>query len=172
VRKPGVILLFLVLAYTQWGYYAQFIVLQWRLKEAAREAWVAALPDRAFLRVSLAEIDAHGRWEEVGKECWYRGHLYDVIRQRRAGATTWLFCLDDDNEERLIRQSDAVTRASIDQPARRQGHTLALAAYDWVCEDLAGKISAIPPILHRYFPGSGSPLPIRYTEQMIPPPKG
>lgn len=101
-------MLLLLLFYTQMGYYGQFLLQQWRLKEAAREAWIAALPDAAFFRVSQADVDAHGKWEEAGRECWYNGHLYDVIRQK-AG---WLYCLDDVNEERLISRSGEFSHQS------------------------------------------------------------
>ena len=172
MRITGVISLLLLIGYTQWGYDIQFIVLQWQMKEAAREAWIAGLPDRSFLRVSLAEIEAHGKWEETGKECWYQGHLYDVIRQRKEGSCTWLFCMDDDKEERLIRQSDQVTRANLDHPDKRSAHSLAFSIGDWVCEDPVWEIAAIFPAERQFVCGSVKQLPVCYTEILIPPPKG
>ncbi|HEY4109461.1 hypothetical protein [Puia sp.] len=171
MKKAGAILLLLIIGYTQWGYYSQFIILQWRMKEAAREAWVASLPDDAFLRVSLAEINAHGRWEEAGKECWYKEHLYDIIRQRNAGDTTWLFCLDDDNEEKLIRQSGEVTRANLDHPDKRAGHSLSISTGDLVCETVLWRIPSVAPDLPHYISGGCEQLPIRYSEILLPPPR-
>ncbi|HXO74450.1 MAG TPA: hypothetical protein VN824_04450, partial [Puia sp.] len=104
----------LLLLYTQLGYYGQFLILQWQMKEAAREASLVALPDTAFFRVSLADVNARGKWEEAGRECWINDHLYDVIRQKTIDGRTWLFCLDDDNEERLIRGSGEFAHAGHD----------------------------------------------------------
>ncbi len=82
MRKTGIISILAILFYTQLGYYGQFVIQQWMLKEAARETWIAALPDRCFFRVRLVEVNTAGHWEEEGKECWYNNHLYDVIRQK------------------------------------------------------------------------------------------
>ena len=157
--------------YIQLGYYGQFIVLQWRMKEAARAAWIAALPDKAFLRVSFDEIDAHGKWEEKGKECWYQGHLYDVIRSKTVGSTTWLFCLDDEREEGLIRQSDRVTRANQDHPDKSTGHSLAVSASDWLCERVVWDVAPVVRILKRNQYFSAWRLALRSSEIVLPPPK-
>src|ERR1700760_3407213 len=113
------------------------------MKEAAQEEWIASQPDKAFFKVNLAEIDAHGKWEEAGKECWYKDHLYDVIRRRVSGDTTWLFCMDDENEERLIRQAGETTKAGLDHPDKRSGHSLAFAFGDILCEPVGWTIGPI-----------------------------
>jgi hypothetical protein len=162
----------LLIGYTQWGYDVEFIVCQWQMKEAAQEDWIASLPDKAFLRVSLAEIDAHGKWEEAGKECWYRDHLYDVIRRRVSGDTTWLFCMDDENEERLIRQAGETAKAGLDHPDKRSGHSLAFAFGDQICEILYWRILPVVFESQRFFAGRSERLSHRYDEILGPPPKG
>lgn len=172
MRRIGTILLLCLIGYTQWGYDVHFIILQWQLKEAAREAWIAELPDKAFLQVSLSEMNAHGKWEEAGKECWYRNHLYDIIRQRKDGDTTWLFCMDDDNEERLIRQAGETTKAGLDHPDKRTGHSLSFALGDQICEIPHWRIRPLP-VPPRHYPAARyEPLANRYDEILGPPPKG
>ena len=171
MRRTGVILLLLLIGYTQWGYDVHFIIRQWQLKEAAREAWIGALPDKAFLRVALAEIDAHGKWEEAGRECWYKGHLYDIIRQRKEKDTTWLFCLDDQNEERLIQASGEVTKAGLDHPDKRTGHSFSLSVGDWVCESVAWRIRPVTPFISRQYVHGCERLPHCYPDILLPPPK-
>jgi hypothetical protein len=160
-----------ILFYTQMGYYGQFVIQQWLLKEAAREAWILALPDNSFFRVSLADIDAAGKWEEAGKECWYKEHLYDVIRQRKLGGVTWLFCLDDEREARLIRQSGELTHANHDHQDKKAGHSLTSGAGDVFLAALSAPISKMPILGLNHCLNREKPLPVRYTEIAIPPPK-
>lgn len=160
-----------MIGYTQWGYQLQFIIQQWQIREAVREAWIASLPDRAFLRVSLAEIEAHGKLQEAGRECWYRGHLYDIIRQRTEGETTWLFCLDDQSEERLIQRSDELIKANLDHPDKRAAHSLTLSFGDLICETLNWRVPTPPFLQRNYISGGSERLPYRSTEILIPPPR-
>jgi hypothetical protein len=164
-------LLLLPLCYTQFGYYAQTLFLQWRMKEAAREARISALPDAAMLRISVAELNRSGRWEDQGKECWYKGHLYDVIRQRTAGGTTWLYCLDDESEEGLIHGSVDVTRANQEQPGGQTSHTIAISICDLLCETPRWNILPSPDVCRQYFPLNVYRLTTRFVRVVVPPPK-
>jgi hypothetical protein len=172
LRKGTSISLLLLLFYTQLGYYGQFLFLQWQLKEAAREAWIAALPDTALFRVSLADVNARGKWEEAGRECWFNDHLYDVIRQKTIDGKTWLFCLDDDNEERLIRGSGEFAHAGHAQPDKKTSHLLTIRIGDAVFD--AVKINIGQPVSDNsgWCRSTVNPLPTRYTAITVPPPKG
>lgn len=172
MRRTGVIFLLLLVGYTQWGYQLQSIIEQVQIKEAAREAWIASLPDDAFLRLSLADVNTHGRWEEAGKECWYKGHLYDVIRQRTLCDTAWLFCADDEREENLIHTSIGVTKASQDQPARQTGvPTISPGVGDLYCEMPVWIIESFPVVFVQFHPVAARRLPSRSCDILIPPPK-
>lgn len=172
MKRSIIILLFLPVLYTQLGYFGQFIWRQWQLKEAARIARLEALPDNAFVRIDRTEIDAAGTWEERGKECRYHGHMYDVMRSRTINGITWLFCLDDENEERLDRQQDQVIRCNQDQPDKRTGHALSLSIGDLICERVNWVLAA-PGILARQYAYVYDHvlLAARYPEIAGPPPK-
>jgi hypothetical protein len=171
LRKTGLILLLLLIGYAQWGYQLQFLIEQAQMKEAAREAWIASLPDHSFRRISLTAIQADGKLQDAGRECWYQGHLYDVIRQRREGSTTWLYCLDDKNEEQLIRHSDEVTKTNLDHPDTRAGHSLTLSFGDLICETPNWPVVPPPVNTSQFSTGSGHPLPVCYPDILIPPPR-
>jgi hypothetical protein len=171
VKRNIVILLFLPLAYTQLGYYGQFIWLQWRMKEAACEARIAALPDMAFIRLPLAVVEASGKWEEEGKEFRFKDHLFDVIRSRTMRDTTWLFCLDDENEERLDRQSEEIIRTNQEHPDKKAGHSLSLSLIDMVCERPGWAVNTPGGILRHHCVHDSRGLPGLYPEIAGPPPK-
>lgn len=172
MKRIIIIGMFLPLLYTTLGYYGQFIVLQWQAREAAREAWISALPDAAFVRIDEAAVDAGGRWEERGKEFSFKDHMYDVIRTRRADGKTWLICLDDENEARLDRQSEVVTRANQEHPDKKTGHTLCISVGDLFCERAEWMVSTPSCILRCYSLFAFHALPGRFREIAGPPPKG
>jgi hypothetical protein len=161
-----------LLFYTQLGYYGQFLLRQWQLKAAAREAWIAALPDAALTRISLADLDSHGKWEEAGRECWLNDHLYDVIRRKTIDGKTWLFCLDDENEEQLIRRSGEFAHAGHAQPDKKTGHPISIRTGDAVFDTITLRIGHPSSFRIAWCRPSAHPLPTRYTEITVPPPKG
>jgi hypothetical protein len=171
LKRVGAIIIVLLLFYTQLGYYGQFMFLQWQMKEAARESWIAALPDRSFFVVRLSDVNETGKWEEAGKECWYKDHLYDVIRRKTIGDVVWLYCMDDEREEHLIRQSGEFTRATQDGPDKKTNHSLTIGMGDWLAQRVAF-VFARPPLFRlTHFCYDRESLPTLYTEIIIPPPK-
>jgi hypothetical protein len=171
MRKAGTISILLILFYGQLGYYGQFVIQQWVLKEEAREAWIAALPDRCFFRVRLADVTAAGHWEEEGKECWYNNHLYDVVRQKTEGGNVWLYCMDDEREAALIRQSGEMTHANNDRPDKKANHSLSLRIGDWVTESISLRVDRpLVPVKHFYGCQPQS-LSVGFTQIVVPPPK-
>lgn len=171
MKKSGAISILVILFYTQLGYFGQFIIQQCVLKEEAREAWIAALPDRCFFRVQLTAVDAAGHWTEAGRECWYKDHLYDVIRRKTEGVVVWLYCMDDEREANLIRRSGEVTQANHDGPDKKASHSLSLRIGDWVAERTSLAMETpLSVIQHRYGFRPRS-LSVGHTEIVIPPPK-
>ena len=171
MRKLGTISILLILFYTQLGYYGQFVIQQWVMKEEAREAWIASLPDRCFFRVRLADVNTAGHWEEAGRECWYNNHLYDVIRRKDDGGVVWLYCMDDEREARLIRQSGEMTHANYDHPDKGANHSLSLRIGDWLAETISVRVGRPPAPVARHYGYCAPSLSVGYTEIVAPPPK-
>jgi len=171
LKKTGAISILAILLYTQLGYYGRFVIQQWLLKQEAREAWIAALPDRSFFRVRLADVDAEGHWEEEGKECWYNGHLYDVIRQKTENGVVWLCCMDDEREAKLIRQSGEITHTNNDFPDKRDNHSFSMRMGDWLAGVLLIRVER-PVVPAKDHFGYWSPLlSAGFGEIALPPPK-
>jgi len=171
LKKAGAISLLAILLYTQVGYFGQFAIRQWMLKEEARDAWIAAQPDRCFFRVQLAAVNAAGRWTEAGRECWYNNRLYDVIRQKTEGGVVWLYCMDDEREAKLIRQSGEITHTNQEGPDKKSSHALTLRIGDWLA--LAGSVRMDRPLasVERGFGEWPRALAAGSAEVLIPPPR-
>jgi len=171
LKRAGAILILAILFYVQMGYLGQVVIRQWILKEEAREAWIAALPDRYFFRVRLAAVDAAGHWTEAGRECWYGNHLYDVIRRKTEGGIVWLYCMDDEREANLILRSGEIAHASHDHPDKKTGHSLSLRIVDWLAEMVSLRMGWSPTHPIFYYGFRVRSLPVGYMEIAVPPPK-
>lgn len=171
MKKTLAISVLAVLVYSQLGYFGQFVIQQWILKEDAREAWVAALPDHCFFRVRLSEVEAAGHWTEAGRECWYNNHLYDVIRRKPESGTVWLYCMDDEREANLIQMSGEFTRDNLDNPGKKTNHSLSLRVGDWLAETNSFRIDRPEVPVGRHYGERPRFLSVGWKETFVPPPK-
>ena len=171
MKKPAAISILLLLFYTQLGYFGQIIIQQWIVKEEAREAWIAALPDRCFFRVQQAAVDASGHWTEAGHECWYNDHLYDVIRRKTEHGTVWLYCLDDQRESNLLQKSGEVARDNQDNPDKKANHPLSPRTADWLAEMAPIRVNRPETPLSQHYGERPGFLSVGWKETFVPPPK-
>ncbi len=171
MKRSGAISILVILLYTQMGYFSQFIIQQWLAKEEAREAWIAALPDRCFFRVQLAAVDTAGRWTEAGRECWYNDHLYDVIRRKTVDGIVWLYCMDDDREAGLIRNSDELTHDNQSNPDKKTNHPVSPRIGDWLAELNSVRLDRPLATIDRPYGVRPRPLSAGWKKTFIPPPK-
>ena len=77
------------------------------------------MPDDRLYRIALDDLNASGRWQDEGRECWFKGHLYDVVRQKAVSGRTYAFCMDDEKEAALIERTGAMTGTNLDLDQRR-----------------------------------------------------
>ena len=42
------------------------------LREAAHEAWLGTLPDDRLYSIALDDLNASGKWQDEGRECWFK----------------------------------------------------------------------------------------------------
>ncbi|MCI1186781.1 hypothetical protein MON38_05075 [Hymenobacter sp. DH14] len=123
MKQLSVFALLAVFLYNLVGVYPVALWRQHEFRRVAEARRRAALPDRALVRVAVAQ---HAEatdlvWHEAG-EFSYRGHLFDVVRQHARPDSTIYFCWPDRGEEHLLAslaehvrefaQPDAGTRKS------------------------------------------------------------
>ncbi len=93
--------LLLVVFLNHAGYYLFSLIQQMELKREAREEIIHSLP--------LSELDCivsnpDIRWEEKGKEFYYKGHMYDVAAIREEAGRTVIYCLKDSKETDWLKR--------------------------------------------------------------------
>ena len=102
----------LVFALNYSGHYVIFYIQKWHIKNTVREEIIAGIPSR-FLDVIVDNGALN--WEEKGKEFSVNDAFYDVVRIKKSNGKTFLYCLNDKNEERLLKKFAKTTKSTNDE---------------------------------------------------------
>ncbi len=87
------------------GHIPVFKIEQWLIHHKM-EAVIEQFVDNDHLeRISISpENQQKLKWERAGKEFWYEGKLYDIVRTEIQGEVTHYYCIDDTDETQLAYQ--------------------------------------------------------------------
>ena len=94
------ILLFLALT-SQLGTYVIYVVQQEINKENIAQQMARQLPEANLVKIKNSQ---EIKWEEAGKEFYYGGTFYDVVKTEKINGVTWYFCINDKMQTKLYNQ--------------------------------------------------------------------
>lgn len=120
MKKVTVILLMLILGYIQVGYYVHSLQQREDAKQEFKRAMVASVPDSLLNTFVLSDIQKSIEWEEVGKEFWFDGNLYDVVKQSVIDGKTYLYCLSDTKEKSVVEKEIKITTNNATNTGKNQ----------------------------------------------------
>ena len=87
------------------GYLPVFKIEQWLIHEEMEANMKESLENEHLERISISDENQHKlKWERVGKEFWYEGKLYDIVRSDIQEGVTHYYCIDDTAETHLVYQ--------------------------------------------------------------------
>ncbi|MER3524872.1 MAG: hypothetical protein C4326_12685 [Ignavibacteria bacterium] len=116
--KRFVVLIFLFLyLYNFVGYLAVFSVLQYRIKKDVKHRLLSALPLSQLTQLSFSIHERQDRahamqWIE-NDEFRYEGKMYDVVRIVADDDSMHIFCVRDDQEEKVLADLDSHVRRNM-----------------------------------------------------------
>lgn len=100
------------------------------LKEKAAERLLSKIDPAAFQQIDAA--DSHISWEEEGKEFYLYGQLYDVAKKETVNGKTILYCINDAQEEQLLKKLLKDISSQQDQNGNKDGkHPVKIQAQDF-----------------------------------------
>ncbi|MBI4535318.1 MAG: hypothetical protein HY708_03505 [Ignavibacteriae bacterium] len=114
IVKKGFALIFLaVYLYNIVGYLAVFGVLQYRVKQEIKQVIKASVPADELIVIAVKEGEEYILdWIE-DHEFRLNGKLFDIVRQQVSSDTTYYFCINDVQEEKLFENLDEHVRNHI-----------------------------------------------------------
>jgi hypothetical protein len=115
-----IITIFFLLSFfiSQTGYQFIFILQQYEAKEEVEKQMLAGLPDSCF---EIIEQGPDIHWVEHGKEFYFRNNLYDVFKVKRSKGKTFLYCLNDEKEEKIVNSFAKAAKSSASDPNEKSG---------------------------------------------------
>lgn len=102
--RPAIfIILFSLLGISVFGIYPAFCLLKCHARAEIKKQLKNGFKAGELTRICIDEHQANLVWEEQGKEFHLNGKLYDVVSQWTTGRVTVYYCLNDQQELRMLR---------------------------------------------------------------------
>lgn len=64
----------------------------------------AGVPDESLAVFEKKLIDPHVTWNKKGKEFILNGEMYDVVREKDINGKTFIYCIKDSEEKKLLNE--------------------------------------------------------------------
>ena len=112
------------------------------------------------------------KWEEEGKEFRIKDEFYDVICIKKQNGKIFLYCLNDKNEEDLVRNFDKTIKSAADnEKGKNDKHSFKFPLPDQLIIYFVSSGPLGNTVLHHYF-NYTTTLVSNCREIIIPPPRG
>ena len=98
------------------GYFAFLTIQQLIFREESREKILQHLPTNKLTKLSFSDQDFQEiDWEEVDKEFYYEGSLYDVVKIGFEQKNHIIFCIADKNETEIYSELQQMSKVQNDE---------------------------------------------------------
>ena len=135
LKKLTVIILLLIVAVSQCGYYCFCAVQLFIAKQAAQQEILKQVPENLLTKISLQDNEKAIQWEEAGKEFSLHGEMYDVVKVKYESGKKYLLCLSDEKEAKVLESIEKIVKANNETAAGSGKRTVAKVAMpEWTWE--------------------------------------
>jgi hypothetical protein len=111
MKKFFSISLILVLLYSVLGFYLNFKIEQFWIKEEIEQRIINHLPEKDLTLIKISSANSEKiHWTEEGKEFKFDDEMYDVVKTRSANDTTYYYCFNDEKENKLMYFVDKLVK--------------------------------------------------------------
>jgi hypothetical protein len=120
MKKIISFLLIFIFFYSIIGFYLNFELEQFRIKEEIKEKIIHNLPYNKLTLIKVSSVDkGNFTWTEYGKEFRFNSNMFDVVRIKIQGGKTYYYCFDDEKESNLFIHLDKLVKEQTDNSRSR-----------------------------------------------------
>ncbi len=168
MKKILSLALVFVFFYSIIGFYLNFEIEQYQVKEAIKEKIIKNLPDNELTLVKISSGDYEKiTWTEEGNEFRYNGNMLDVVKIRTGADTTYYYCFNDEKESKLFADLDKLVREQTDNSQSRTNQKKQDITYLFY-EPTYMQCLAETPVLYFSYPSRYKSI---CTDVLSPPPR-
>ena len=109
----------MLLCLSQVGFYVGFLMEQYKTKDLIKKQAIAKTPLHHLVRI--VQQDAI-QWEDDRKEFYLQGSLYDVVKIQVENGETVFYCINDENEEQLLKNLTVVAGSVNNHSSSKNNH--------------------------------------------------
>ena len=108
------------MAFSQIGYYVVIYQAQHQQKEYIKELVCQNLAENLLTVIDYTTNDKNIFWEEEGKEFFFKGDIYDLVKTKTVHGRIYFYCINDEKENELIKNYNNITKnnSSTDKKAK------------------------------------------------------
>jgi hypothetical protein len=172
LKKLTVIILLLVVAISQCGYYCFCAMQLFMAKQAAQQEILKQIPENLLTKISVGDNEKSIKWEEEGKEFRLNGEMYDVVKVKYESGKEYLLCLSDKKEARVLESIEKVVKANNETAAgsgKHAGAKVIMPEWTWESPDNLNQYNPLSYIKKEYYNNTPA-LFFNFIEISSPPP--
>lgn len=173
MRKTIVTALLILFTASQAGYYFVYRYQQNKIQQEVMLQIKNNVRQQALQVIILQQNARDICWKEEGKEFILHGELYDVAEIKTVNGKSFLYCINDNKEEKLLQQFAAAVKSATDNNPANKGSK---AEYKFQISDLYSYSSAEKILTIDFYKENKyilfiSPLPSSVKKVNAPPPR-
>jgi hypothetical protein len=168
MKKILSLVLVFVFFYGIMGFYLNFEIQQYKIKEEIKERIIHNLPEKELTLLRISSSDKEKiTWTENDKEFRYNGNMYDVVKIKAGTDTTYYYCFNDEKESKLFVNLDKLVKEQTDNSQSRTNQKKQDITYFFHELSYTQCLTEIPFLYFNY----PSRYKSFYTDVLSPPPR-
>jgi hypothetical protein len=168
MKKFLSILLVFAFSYSFIGYYLNFEIEQYLVKEEVKENILNHLPVNQLILIKISSGNHESiTWTELGKEFRFSGTMYDVIKSKVVNDTSYFYCYNDTKESKLLANLDKLVKDQANNSKSKSNQKKQEIIFFYQIELFSQNLSEKPVQYFIHSVGFASIL----TDVLSPPPK-
>lgn len=118
-------MLLFVLFFNISGQFLTFKASQYSIRREIKKEIKNQVPENELVKISftLSELCTI-KWEETGKEFWYKGNIYDVVKKITCGDIINFYCINDRQEKMLFANLEILINRQMNSEKQGNGFSL------------------------------------------------